>query len=80
MHSWLDALNMPVDKFPAFQISHTMRQIFRFPSGINVYVFLSTFQLTALLLKKIHLRLHRYTLPIPGRGVDIGVCVGKIDI
>jgi len=41
-----------------------VRQTGPFSSGITVFMFVSTFKVTALLLESFHLRLHCYTLYI----------------
>ena len=63
MHTWLYGWNMPQETFSAFRTSHSGRPSFLLFSRISVFVFLSTFKLTALLLKRFHPRLHCYTLP-----------------
>jgi len=66
MHRWLYGWNMSGGKVPAIQTSHTVKQFFLFFSGITVFVSLSTFQFTILLLKSLHFRLHCHALMING--------------
>jgi len=61
---WREISKIGLGKFPAFRTSHTVRQIFLFFCGIIVFEFLSTFQLTPLLLKNFHPRLHSYSLRV----------------
>jgi len=61
---WWEISKIGLGKFPAFRTSHTVRQIFLSFCGITVFEFLSTFQLTPLLLKNFHPRLHCYSLRV----------------
>ena len=67
MHKWFDGQSNFREKVPAFLKSHKCRGGKQENPRIVVSVFLCTFEIIALHLKKFHLLLHCYTLPTGAR-------------